>query len=64
MSLDLELIVVKSIKECKEAYSIGNKKLSITHNIQNCFIILASHLNTSRATEILYTSLEFASIEL
>ena len=38
--------------------------MSITHNIQNHFIIMASHLNTSRATEILYTILELANIEL
>ena len=38
--------------------------MSITHNIQNHFIIMASHLNTSRATEILYTILELANIGL
>ena len=38
--------------------------MSITHNIQNCFIIIASYLNSSKATKILYTILELANIEL
>ena len=39
--------------------------MSISHNIQNCFfIIFACHLNTSRATAILYTILELENIEL
>ena len=38
--------------------------MSITHNIQNHFIIMAPHLNTSRGTEILYTILELANIGL
>ena len=56
--------MVKPMKECKEPYKIENRNMSITHNIQNYFIILASHLNTSRATEILYTILELANIGL
>ena len=56
--------MVKPIMEFKEAYKIENKNMSITHNIQNYFIILASYLNTSRATEILYNTLELANIEL
>lgn len=44
--------MVKPIKECKQAYKIENKNMSITH-IQNYFIILSPHLNTSRDSEIL-----------
>ena len=56
--------MVKPIKECKETQKIENENMSITHNIHDCFIIMASNLNTSRATEIIYTILELANIEL
>ena len=56
--------MVKPITKCKEAWKIENKNMSITHDKKNCFIILASHLNTSRGTEILHTILELADIEL